>query len=112
LPAKPNQTQRISLISSGIYQNPFTMKHTLMLFFSLSFLLSHGQPQFDNLDLDSLNLVLSEAKEDSNKVKTLLLMHDKFRLSDFPKAVDLAGKAYNLSKKIALLVPQMCMEWP
>ncbi|MFT7233560.1 MAG: signal transduction histidine kinase [Cyclobacteriaceae bacterium] len=76
------------------------MKHTLMLFFSLSFLLSHGQPQFDNLDLDSLNLVLSEAKEDSNKVKTLLLMHDKFRLSDFPKAVDLAGKAYNLSKKI------------
>jgi len=61
---------------------------------------THSQPQFDQLNTDSLKLILANAPDDTSKVNTALLLHDKYRLSDFPQAAQYAQTAYELSKKI------------
>ncbi|WP_421892462.1 tetratricopeptide repeat protein [Marinoscillum sp.] len=72
--------------------------------FLLALLLLAGkivaQPQFDQLNADSLKLILSNAPDDTSKVNTALLLHDKYRLSDFTQAAEYAQTAYELSKKI------------
>ncbi len=71
------------------------------LFASLILLSTVGaQGKFQEMDKDSLLTTLKNETIDTNRVKIYLVLHNKFRLSEFLKARSYADSAYLLAKDI------------